>query len=211
MSLPDDTMLTLQAYADGELEGPELEAAESLLRENDEARAFVESIGILGHGIDAAYALEPLPLVDLTDAILRKVEAAERETEPDVGRDISVSRPGVPVPGVPRKSSEVTSLALAREKRAQRSQIALVVGALAMAAAGIVYFRGQHESQKPEVASVAAESTSPGAAASAGERGVEVHDIDSSEKNQVSVFYLPASGGNAASSVVVWIDDKGAP
>ena len=206
MSLPDDTMLTLQAYADGELEGPELEAAEMLLRENDEARAFVESIGILGHGIDAAYALEPLPTVDLTDAILRKVEAAERETEPDVGRDISVSRPGVPMPGVPRKSSEVTSLALAREKRAQRSQIALVVGALAMAAAGIVYFRGQHETSKPEVASVAPES-----AAAAGERGVEVHDIDSSEKNQVSVFYLPASGGNAASSVVVWIDDKGAP
>lgn len=211
MSLPDDTMLTLQAYADGELEGSELEAAETLLGENEEARAFVESIGILGHGIDAAYALDRLPTVDLTEAILRKVESAERETEPDVSRDISVSRPGVPMPGAPRKSSEVTSLALAREKRAQRSQIAMVVGALAMAAAGIVYFRGQHENNKPEVAAVSPESAGQPSSAAAGERGVEVHDIDSSEKNQVSVFYLPASGGNAASSVVVWIDDKGAP
>jgi hypothetical protein len=173
------TLLMLQAYADGELDGDELVEAEQLLRESAHARAFVESLGVLTHAARAAVALDPIPDVDLTDAIFAKIEAA---------------------PPVARPAAAASSLAAARDRRAKRSQMVVVVGALAMAAAGILFLRGR--------------SAEPGKAemAQAGQdRGVEVSSIDSNDDSNVSVFYLPASGGNAASSVVVWIDDKGAP
>ncbi len=183
MSLPGSDFLILQAYADGELEGTELAAAEKLVAENADARAFVESLVVLGYGVRAAHELEPLPAIDLTSAVMGKLEAE-------------------PVAQV-RPAASVTSLAAQRERRAQKSQVVVMIGALALAAAGILYLRGRgEETPKPEVASVV-----PTPSAS----GVEVSNIDSSGDKNVSVFYLPASGGNAASSVVVWIDEKGAP
>lgn len=182
MSLPGSDFLILQAYADGELEGTELAAAEKLVAENADARAFVESLVVLGYGVRAAHELEPLPAIDVTSAVMGKLEAE-------------------PVAQV-RPAASVTSLAAQRERRAQKSQVVVMIGALALAAAGILYLRGRgEETPKPEVASVPTPSAS----------GVEVSNIDSSGDKNVSVFYLPASGGNAASSVVVWIDEKGAP
>jgi len=178
MSLPMTTLLMLQAYADGELDGDELAEAERVLDESAHAREFVSSLGVLTHAARAAVALEPLPEVDLADAIFAKIDA-----EPSA-----------------RAPSAVSSLAAARDRRAKRSQMVVVVGALAMAAAGILFLRGRNaEPGKAEVAQAGQD------------RGVEVSSIDSNDDSNVSVFYLPASGGNAASSVVVWIDDKGAP
>jgi hypothetical protein len=205
MSLPFESLLTLQAYADGELEGTEQAAAEKLLEESEEARAFVESLGVLGIASRAAYALEAeaAPEIDVVSAVMARIEA---DTAPVVS-----------------DGARVTSLAAERSKRARTSQAVVIIGALALAAAGILYVRGHHEAErqaerqaegqaerqaegpKPELA-----QTTP-AADKAAEKGVEVHDIDSNGQSQVSVFYLPASGGNTASSVVVWIDDKGAP
>jgi hypothetical protein len=82
-----------------------------------------------------------------------------------------------------------------------------VVGALALAAASLFYARARSEA--PHVGPVAL--ATPSAIEPVGaEQGVEVRAIDSDETSQVSVFYLPA-GVNMSSSVVVWIDDKGAP
>ncbi len=183
MSLPFESLLTLQAYADGELEGTEQSAAQKLLEESEEARAFVESLGVLGVASRAAHALGSPVEVDVVSAVMARIEA---ETAPVV---------------------TVTSLAAERSKRARKSQAVVLLGALALAAAGILYVRGHREVEGPK-AELAQTTPAPDKAA---EKGVEVHDIDSNGQSQVSVFYLPASGGNTASSVVVWIDDKGAP
>jgi len=185
MSLPFESLLTLQAYADGELEGTEQSAAQKLLEESEEARAFVESLGVLGVASRAAHALCTPLEIDVVSAVMARIEA---ETAPVV-----------------TDGAHVTSLAAERSKRARKSQAVVILGALALAAAGILYLRGHREVEgpKPELAQVTAPDK-------ASEKGVEVHDIDSNQ-SQVSVFYLPASGGNTASSVVVWIDDKGAP
>lgn len=195
MSLPFESLLTLQAYADGELEGTEREAAEDLVRSDDRARAFVESLSVLGHATRAAQSLEPLPHIDVVEAVMREVDV--REVAPSIERLKPTNSP----------APQVSNLAFERERRAQRSQVAVMIGALAIAAAGILYVRGRHEAETSKPVAQAIQST-PGVAS---EKGVEVNDIDSNGKSQVSVFYLPASGVNAASSVVVWIDDKGAP
>lgn len=187
MSLPGSELLNLQAFADGELDGDELAAAEKLVAENDDARAFVESLVVLGHGVRAAEDTVAMPSIDLADAIMAKIDDAPAAAAPSV-----------------RPAAAVTSLAAQRERRAQKSQVVVAIGALALAAAGILYLRGRgaDDTAKPEVAQV---TPSPSAS------GVEVSDIESNDDKNVSVFYLPASGGNAASSVVVWIDEKGAP
>jgi len=185
MSLPGSELLTLQAYADGELEGPELAAAEKLVAESAEARAFVESLAVLGYGVRAAHALEELPAIDVTSAVMESLD--------EVPSAAKTARP----------AASVTSLAAQRERRAQKSQVVVAIGALALAAAGILYLRGRGD--EPHKAEVAQADTKPAAS------GVEVSNIESSNDKNVSVFYLPASGGNAASSVVVWIDEKGAP
>lgn len=187
MSLPFESLLTLQAYADGELEGTEQSAAQKLLEESEEARAFVESLGVLGVASRAAHALGAPLEVDVVSAVMARIEA---ETSPVVTDGV-----------------RVTSLAAERSKRARKSQAVVLLGALAFAAAGILYVRGHREVEGPKP-SLAQTTPAPDHAS---EKGVEVHDIDSNGQSQVSVFYLPASGGNTASSVVVWIDDKGAP
>jgi len=147
-----------------------------------------------GQAVQAAGALEPAPSVELVDAIMARLptEAAAGET--------LASPPAA-------QAAPVRSLAEARARRARASQFAVAVGALAIAAASLFYARARHEA--PSVGPVAL--ATPSAVEPVGaEKGVEVRAIDSDETSQVSVFYLPA-GANMSSSVVVWIDDKGAP
>ncbi len=204
MSLPYQSLLTLQAYADGELEGAERDDAEKLLQESEQARHFVESLGVLGHGVRAADALDAHAFPDMVPSVMRAVDAEASIAEAIHGRGSKVH-----APEPTRPPAQVTSLAAQREKRAQRSQIVVMIGALALAAAGILYVRGRHEADAEHAAAQAKHG--PVVPQNEAEKGVEVHDIDSNSQSQVSVFYLPASGKNAASSVVVWIDDKGAP
>ncbi len=189
MSLPEETVLLLSAYADGELEDDERIGAEALLRESHEARAFVASLALLGQAVRAADSVDAPAPVDLTDTIMAAVARLPEATASD-----------------PAAPAQVRSLSAERAKRARRSQLVLAVGALAVAAAGLFTLRSR--GLLPHGGEVA--QTSPSALSPPTEKGVEVRDIDSDEKSQVSVFYLPA-GVNMASSVVVWIDEKGAP
>ncbi|HRG99704.1 MAG TPA: hypothetical protein PLR99_25835 [Polyangiaceae bacterium] len=194
MSLSHEQYLLLSALADGELGDDEHEAAVALLAESADARTFTESLALLGQAVQAAGALEPAPSVELVDAIMARLptEAAAGET--------LASPPAA-------QAAPVRSLAEARARRARASQFAVAVGALAIAAASLFYARARHEA--PSVGPVAL--ATPSAVEPVGaEKGVEVRAIDSDETSQVSVFYLPA-GANMSSSVVVWIDDKGAP
>lgn len=188
MSLSHEDLLLLSALADGELEEGEDEAALALLARSPEARAFTESLAVLGHAVQAANALQPAPAIDLADAIMARLptEAAPSEA--------------------PAASAPVRSLSEARARRARTSQVAVAVGALALAAATFFYARARHEAPVGPVALATPSAVEPAGA----EKGVEVRAIDSDETSQVSVFYLPA-GANMSSSVVVWIDDKGAP
>ncbi len=195
MSLSHEDYLLLSALADGELGEGEHEAALALLARSPEARAFTESLAVLGHAVVAADALRPAPSIDLAVGIMARLPAA-------LPAATEASASEAPAPGAP-----VRSLSEARARRARTSQVAVAVGALALAAATFFYARARHEA--PAVGPVAL--ATPSAVEPAGaEKGVEVRAIDSDETSQVSVFYLPA-GANVSSSVVVWIDDKGAP
>lgn len=195
MSLSHEDLLLLSALADGELEEGEDEAALALLARSPEARAFTESLAVLGHAVQAANALQPAPAIDLADAIMARLPT---EAAPSEAPAAQLSAPAASAP--------VRSLSEARARRARTSQVAVAVGALALAAATFFYARARHEAPVGPVALATPSAVEPAGA----EKGVEVRAIDSDETSQVSVFYLPA-GANMSSSVVVWIDDKGAP
>lgn len=191
MSLTHEHYLLLSALADDELSGDERTDALCLLEESPKARAFVASLSVLGHAVHGAAALGATPQVDLADAIMAQIAA-----ETPAASATPAATPATPL-----------SLSEARARRAQASRVAAAIGALALAAAGLFYVRAHHaETAVGPVARVTPSSAEPADA----EKGVEVRVIDSDETSQVSVFYLPA-GANMASSVVVWIDDKGAP
>jgi hypothetical protein len=229
MSLSQDTMMELMAYADGELEGEALARTEALVQSSEEARRIVDAMTGLGDyvrqaGDEAVAARSDFAMADgIVDAVMHKLSS-----EPTA----KLRRP--------------TSIAAARQRRA--GTVAAVVGLVALAAGAMMILRSNEQS-KTEVALVgparpaeiapletasrpgtlAAPGTSgalaqaspensgtaPGAPAAPGSptSGVDVEQVES-PSHQVSVFYLPAVAAAAtnsnASSVVVWIgDDNG--
>lgn len=71
--------LKLMAYADGELDEIERAEVESWLAADADAVRFVNDIAVLG---DYVALGRPVPEVDLSDAIMAKVEAAETKVVP---------------------------------------------------------------------------------------------------------------------------------
>lgn len=212
MSLPEQTMMDLMAYADGELEGDDLARIESLVRTNDEARGVIEAMGVLGNhvrdSVDSKWIEQGAAPIAI--AVMAKLEA-----EPTV-----VKR---------RPSAHPDNVRSLRTKRV----MAVGVGVLAMAAAAMVFLRSNEQPETPMASgttetkpaeivqgtgSAVAQASPPNqgtqGGAGSGTSGVDVEQVES-PSHQVSVFYLPAvsAAGNAnanASSVVVWIgDDNG--
>ena len=223
MSLSQDTMLELMAYADGELEGEALARTEALVQSSDEARRVVEAMGGLGdvvrEGLDARPELVKADAI--VHGVMRKINA-----EPTA------------------RMRKPRSIAPAGERRIGRV-VGMIAGGLAMAAAAFFLLR----SPSSEVNGAQATNGSPANASSTGViqpqnaatgggalaqetppnggtnggptgtnsgppgSGVDVEQVES-PSHQVSVFYLPAVAAAAAnsnaSSVVVWIgDDNG--
>jgi len=221
MSLPEETMMDLMAYADDELEGDDLARVEALVQSNDEARRVVEAMSGLGdrvrEGIDSRW-LET-HAAPIAVAVMTKLEA-----EPTVVK----RRP------LGDGSGNVRSLQ-------RRHVVGVTVGVLAMAAAAMLVLRSNQEVEHPVAqgggrattpaeiappfgseksgttavaqASPPNQGTQPVQNGQSGTSGVDVEQVES-PSHQVSVFYLPAvsaAANNAnASSVVVWIgDDNG--
>jgi hypothetical protein len=213
MSLPRETMLQLMALADGELEGEERERAEKLAASSDEARQVVETLRapVMSAWLEEAMDGRLAAADGIADAVMAKLGAGAGGGDGGVVRRI--------------------------DARSRRSRTPLVVGGLAgvlaIAAAMLLYFRGQDADVAPPpgpvaiVQSVAPPVVAPSVqpeppassltavaqqAANAG-LGVEVNEIDS-PAHDVTVFEIPAGGvaaaaGTAApSSVVIMISDE---
>lgn len=175
--LSSERMMKLMAYADGELEGKERLEIEKLLASDAEAKRVVEQMGTLGDFVRLGH--EPKD-VDLTDAIMKKVDA-----EPN---------------------AKVASLDAARAKKNRNVGVA-VVAALALAASVFVMTRPKEEvpiAKGPTPVETVAPTNNVNASASP---GVEVEAVES-PGHSVSVFYLP-SANELSTSVVVWVDETG--
>ncbi len=184
MSLSSDNMMKLMAYADGELQGAELEEAQKLLATDPDSVRFVEQIAGLGEivarGYDAA-AGKTTAKLDVADAVMSRLPAVE--------------------------DSNVSSLAAARAKR--RSSVKIGAGiAAALALAASVFLFTQHRSDEAPMASAIAPGNAGVASGNgSGGTGVSVSTVDS-PGNSVSVFYLPTAN-ELSTSVVVWVDETG--
>jgi anti-sigma factor RsiW len=187
MSLSSDNMMKLMAYADGELEGAELEEAQKLLATDPDSVRFVEQIAGLGEIVTRGYEAGPgktTAKFDVADAVMASVPFA--------------------------KDSNVRSLGAARAKRGSSVKVGAGIAA-ALALAASVFLFTQHRSDEAPMASATASANggvAPGNGAIApGNAGVSVSTVDS-PGNSVSVFYLPTAN-ELSTSVVVWVDETG--
>ena len=204
MSLGEEAMLDLMAYADGELDGEARERIEALVAKDPEAARMLEELRTLSACIQVSEKQRRVPKsVDhIVDSVM---ENLPRRPEP------AVFEPKV-----------------VRMKRAVAA--GAVSAALALAAGWFMFFRGpQHlpehspgasgdnvvavaPSEKPpeENSSGAAPPEDPAeeeTAENAGDEGggVDLEQVESD--NEVSIFYVPAVAAAHASSVVVWIGE----
>jgi hypothetical protein len=237
MTLPQDTMMELMAFADGELDGEAHARIASLVASNDEARRVVEAMGGLGDwlrdGIDAR--ADRAKADGIADAVMAQIATSAAPDNTPVNVRPVAQAASAPVTNLPvtNLSERREALATARSSGGGRGRvIGGAIGVLALAAAAVLVVRRGDTPVVPPVAQTGpverpAIGPLPGAspeeapalaqvapAAGTGDvSGVDVEQVES-PSHQVSVFYLPAvaaaaagSSASSASSVVVWIGD----
>ena len=191
MSLSSENMMKLMAYADGELEGAELEEAQKLLASDPDSVRFVEQIAGLGDMVTRGYQAQAGKTVakfDVADSVMALTRSGKDEE---------------------KKPSNVSSLAAARAKRgALGPRTKIVAGVVAVVALAASFFLfAQHRTDEAPMASGTATPVVEPAALSASGTGVSVSTVNS-PGNAVSVFYLPTAN-ELSTSVVVWVDETG--
>jgi anti-sigma factor RsiW len=183
--LTSDRMLKLMAYADGELEGAELEEVEDWLATDVDAVRFANELAGLGDlvavGHQASADAKAVASFDVADAVMAAVSAEKQE------------RP---------KAAPVVSLEARRQKNFRAG--AMVAAALALAASVVVAMRSKKDEAPLARAPIPVEMPSPLASA---EPGVDV-DLVETAGESVRVFYL-SSESSPTTSVVVWVDESG--
>jgi hypothetical protein len=212
MSLSQEQLYDLMAFADGELDGDadHDKKAEvlALIEKDADARAFVNAelprLGDLARAAaaDGLPGEDVLDSFDIADAVMAKIDAA-------------------PAAG----GADVVSLEAAREKR---RRVGVFVATAIALAAGIALIMRVHPNEERQASSglvaksvdtiavplpksaptssEASQAVANGAADKSETTGVEVN-VSDSPQNGVSVFYLPGSNATAASAVV-WIDES---
>jgi anti-sigma factor RsiW len=206
VSLSSENMMKLMAYADGELEGADLEEAQQLLATDPDSVRFVEQLAGLGELVTQGYDEGSGKIVakfDVADSVMALTKSASK-TE-------SKSTP-----------ASVSSLAAARAKRGAPADPRFKIGAgiaAALALAASLFLFAQHRADEAPMAStntpavpssptVDPAAGSPSVATvSSGGTGVSVSTVNS-PGNAVSVFYLPTAN-ELSTSVVVWVDETG--
>jgi hypothetical protein len=215
-TLPQDTLLELMAYADGELEGADRERIEKLVAESAEAKAFVQNLEVLaGHVRLVASAQAPglgesrVKVDGIADAVLACIEREEGNAAPAN----VVALDDVRAVHAERRTPKAA---------AGRWRVAagLAAATLALAASVFVVMRGE----APTAVRDPRPSTPPSQLLPSplpqvdavkevlATVGVDVETVDAPQA--VSVFYVPAMNASAsanASSVVVWIEDEVKP
>lgn len=209
MSLPQETMLQLMAFADGELEGEDRARIETLVEQSSEARQVVEAMRspVLGDWLGEELEARLVAADGIADAVMACVEKTSPATSAGGG---------------------VVRLAGSSGRRSARVQVVtgVLVAALALAAGVTLYVSSvgpDSERAKAPVASVESRSvdvqpppSQSTAVAQGPSQGVEVDEVDSPSRG-FSVYEIPVGSptgaANAAgpSSVVILIDaDPGA-
>jgi len=204
VSLSSENMLKLMAYADGELEGAELEEAQKLLASDPDSVRFVEQIAGLGEIVAQGHragAGKTVAKFDVVDSVMALTKESGSEAS--------------------EKSAKVTSIAAARNAAGnKRGSSSVKIGAgiaAALALAASFFLFAQHRGDEAPMASnnmPAVQAVEPGpsnpivaAVSTAGGSGVTVSTVNS-PGNAVSVFYLPTAN-ELSTSVVVWVDETG--
>ena len=207
MSLSEQTMLDLMAYADGELNDSATKRIEKLVARDAEARNVLEAMQTLSQCVQISSADCPAPTADIdgiVDSVMKTVST-------------------LPIP----KDEE-------RPIRLLRAGTAAVVSALIAVAAGWALFAPDLARSTDKIAAMEsarqaldvaknAPPTQPGSVVATADPpppvlsepgGVELDHVES-PSHEVSVFYVPAvaeslteNGNSAATSVVVWIGDN---
>jgi hypothetical protein len=199
MSLPQETMLQLMAFADGELEGEEQARIETLVAQSTEARQVVDALRspVLGAWLNEEMNARAVAADGIADAVMASLGKAE--------------------PAGKGREGEVVRLA---DRGGRKVVVGAVVAALALAA-GVALYVGSvgsgPDAAKAPVASVGVPSVDvqppPAAVAQRPSQGVEVDEVDSPARGfslfEIPVGGSPAGAANAAgpSSVVIMIDD----
>lgn len=193
MSSSSERMLKLMAYADGELEGADLEEVQSWLAEDPKAVRFVNDLANLGDlvtlGHEGSKAAKTIATFDIADAVMANVKAGSKHDEPKRGQP----------------SSAVVSLDAARTQKQKNLRIGVVVAA-ALALAASVFLVTRNKEEQP-MARGPVPTVQPAPIVGA-DPGVEV-DVVETPGNSVSVFYLPNESTLTTTSVVVWVDETG--
>ena len=198
MSLSSERMMQLMAYDDGELEGADKAEIEKLVASNEEAARVVDAMLGLGdyvrEGHDASDAKKTVAKVNLTDAIMKKVEGAEIE---------------------PAKKTDTTVRSLDAARAKKRNVGVGIVAALALAASIFAVMQNKPEEKPMASKPVPVQTVAPQQMASnelpavngTTSAGVEVQAFES-PGHSVSVFYLPTAN-ELSTSVTVWVDETG--
>lgn len=190
-----ERMMKLMAYADGELEGEELEEVRSWIKNDNESVRFANEVANLGDylrtGHKASKDAQAIASFDIADVIMAKVAAPE-EKKSNV------------VPLGSGRSSE--------KERARRQQKNLKFGgvvAAALALAASVFLMTRHKETEAPLARTTTPAVQPSPATSTGP-GVDVDVANGSPGQSVSVFYLPnETTTTTTTSVMVWVDESG--
>jgi hypothetical protein len=198
VSLTQDAMMKLMAYADGEAEGADLVEVERLLAKEPDAASFVEQIAGLGAVVKTAHAArrdEALAGFDVLDAVMAKV----KETTPD--------------PAEPAKAGaakpRVASLDDARARRRRVTIAAGVAAALALAASVFLFGKPEEQpmAQAPRVAPAAVEPAPTEMSAMAASVPAIVVEPIESPGQSVKVIYGPGKN-EMSTSVIIWVDEE---
>lgn len=178
-----ERMLKLMAYADGELEGAELEEVEGWLTHDASAARLANELAELGDLVqlgrrDSAEA-KKVASFDVADLVMAEIAK-------------------------PSTAGNVSSIDTARARRQRNVKVGTAVAAaLALAASVFLVNRSRDEQPMAQVPIQAAPQSQ-----NTNGSGIDI-DVVETPGHSVSVFYLPNETKSATTSVIVWVDESG--
>jgi anti-sigma factor RsiW len=186
MSLSQEQMFDVMAYADGELDRDGEARVRALVEQSAEAKELYASLQALGDGVRAVV---DEPAVDVADVVMQRIQP----------NDLDKARI--------RRTNRVRMGVVAASLVAIAAGVAFYVRQNGEAQAT------NQPAPTHSILPIVAGSES-NALASLHPTGVEVDSVDT--PSSVSVFYVPADGTepsakNGESTLVVWVDDKVTP
>jgi negative regulator of sigma E activity len=194
-----ERMMKLMAYADGELEGKELEEVRAFIKNDNKSVRFANEVANIGDylrtGHKASKDAKAIASFDIADAIMAKVAeekpVAEKKTE--------------------KKTEEKSNVVQFNAERARKQKNLKFGGAVAaaLALAASVFLMTRHKETEAPLAQKTNQVVQPSPATSTGP-GVDVDVANGSPGHSVSVFYLPnETTTTTTTSVMVWVDESG--